>query len=372
MEKNILVTGGAGFIGSHLVDRLIVEGHNVTILDLLDPQVHPNSKKPPFLNKKARFVKGNVLETKLLLKLLKDAEIVFHQAAVVGVGQSMYKLNYYVENNIGGTANLLEALINKENSVKKLIIASSMSSYGEGEYECANCGRVFPKLREIKQLKEKKWEVKCPNCNLELKPIPTTEEKLLDSNSIYAISKKTQEEMTLNIGKTYSIPTVALRYFNVYGTRQSLNNPYTGVMAIFLNLIKNNKSPVVFEDGLQTRDFVSVYDIVQANILAMKSKNADYESFNVGTGKPTSIKELSELLIKFTGSKVFTNITYKFRKGDIRHCIADISKIKLRLGFKPEHSIEKNIQEILNWSKTVKVTDNFKNAEKELIEHDLI
>lgn len=372
LTKNILVTGGAGFIGSHLVDRLLNEGNDVTVLDVLDPQVHHSSKKPAFLNPNARFVKGNVLDQKLLARLLKDAEIVFHEAAVVGVGQSMYKVNYYVENNIGGTANLLETLVNKENSVKKLLIAASMSSYGEGEYECDNCEKVFPKLRESAQLKEKKWEVECPNCKRELKPVPTTEEKPLDSNSIYAISKKTQEEMAINIGRTYSIPTVALRYFNVYGTRQSLNNPYTGVMAIFLNLIKNRKTPVIFEDGLQTRDFVSVHDIVQANILAMKSKNADYESFNVGTGKPTSIKEVAEILIKATGSKLSPEIIYRPRKGDIRHCFADISKISSMLGFKLEHSIEKGVEEIIEWSKKVKVNDAFKKAEKELISHNLI
>ena len=372
MSKSILVTGGAGFIGSHLVDRLIKDSHDVTILDCLDPQVHKNNKIPDYLNKKATFVKGSVLDGKLLQKLLKDTEIIFHEAAVVGVGQSMYQVKHYIDQNCSGTAILLDVLVNKEISVKKIIVAASMSSYGEGIYSCEKCGVIFPTLRPEKQLQRKKWELVCQKCKSELKPLPTNEDKPMHSNSIYAISKKVQEEMVLNIGKSYSIPSTALRYFNAFGTRQSLNNPYTGIIAIFLNLIKNGKRPVIYEDGLQTRDFISVYDVVEANILSMNSKNSDYESFNVGTGTPTTIKSIAEILITLTKSNLTPAITQSFRKGDIMHCYADISKIKQKLGFIAKHILESGLKEIVDWSKNIKVEDNFDIATSKLKIHKLI
>lgn len=274
---NILVSGGAGFIGSHLVDSLIEKGYSVKILDNLDPQVHgPLGKKLSYLNKEAEFIKADISNRHILKKVLKNVEIVFHLAAAVGVGQSMYEIRRYVETNALGTANLLDILANETHKVRKLIVASSMSVYGEGKYYCKRCGIVYPQLRNKGQIKKKDWEMTCNRCQRKnLRPLPTNEDKTLFPTSIYAITKRDQEEMCLVIGRAYRIPTVILRYFNVYGPRQALSNPYTGVLAIFSSRILNNRSPFIFEDGLQSRDFIHVKDIVQANLLAMENKGVN-------------------------------------------------------------------------------------------------
>lgn len=369
----ILVTGGAGFIGSFIVDGLVKKGHEVVILDNLDPQVHPGSRVPDYLNNKANFIKGDVLDMECLKKAMEGIEVIFHEAAAVGVGQSMYKVKYYVDNNQTGTANILDLLVNSKNEVKKIIVAASMSSYGEGMYECEDCGQVRPPLRGEEQLKKGEWELKCPDCRKELKPIPIPETAAQDCNSIYAITKKNQEEMFLNIGKTYGIPAVALRYFNVFGPRQSLSNPYTGVAAIFMSMTKNNNTPFVYEDGLQTRDFISVHDIAMVNILAMEKSSANYESFNVGSGgQPLSIKEIAETIANVYGSDIKPNITGKFRKGDVRHCFGDISKIRGKIGFEPKVSFEQGMEELIEWSKTVEAVDKVDEATKELKEKGLV
>ena len=364
MKYHILVTGGVGFIGSHLVDALINEGHEVTILDNLEPQVHPNV--PRYLNKNAKFVRGDVKDYNLLKSMVKDVDIIFHEAAMVGVGQSMYEVKKYIETNVNGTANLLDLLVNTEHNVKKLLVASSMSIYGEGSYKCENCGYIEPGLRTLEQMRDRDFELHCPKCGNYLEPIATPEDKKLASNSIYAISKKVQEELCLTIGKAYSIPVVALRYFNVYGPRQSLSNPYTGVVAIFMSRIKNNKPPIIFEDGNQSRDFISVYDIVRANIIAMRSSNANYEVFNVGTSKPITIKRVAEILIELYGINIKPLITNNFRKGDVRHCFADISKIKSKLGFEPKVGFEQGLKELIEWSKHEEAVDKVEDATKEL------
>ncbi len=371
MSKKILVTGGAGFIGSFIVDRLIEEGHDVRIFDNLEPQVH-QGKTPGYLNEKAEFIKGDVSNYDELKKAVEDVDIIFHEAARVGVGQSQYQPKRYVDVNIGGTANLLDILVNSEHDVKKLIVASSMSIYGEGAYQCENCGDVSPSIRSDEQMSGQEWELHCPVCGEKIMPIPTTEEKKLQSNSIYAITKKDQEEMCLNIGKTYGIPSVALRYFNVFGPRQSLSNPYTGVVAIFLSRIKNNNPPLIFEDGLQSRDFISVHDIVSANILAMKSSAADYDYFNVGAGRQITILEIAEILAKLQNSDVKPRIIGKFRKGDVRHCFADISKIKSKLGFSPEVGFEDGIRELMEWSAGVEADDRVDEATDELRKKGLL
>lgn len=365
----ILITGGAGFVGSHIVDELIKLKHNVRIFDNLDPQVHSNI--PKYINSNAEFLKGDLRNINDLKEALKDVEIIFHEASAVGVGQSMYKINHYVDSNTLGTANLLHLLVNSEHNVKKLIVASSMSIYGEGAYECEKCGIVYPKDRKESQLKEKDWEMRCPKCNTHVKPIPTNESKPLNPTSIYAMTKRHQEEMSLLIGKTYGIPTVALRYFNIYGPRQSLNNPYTGVAAIFLSRIKNNNPPLIFEDGLQSRDFIHVSDIVNANILAMKNSNMNYKVFNVGTGKQTTILDIAKILIESLGSNVKPEIINKYRKGDIRHCYADISKIK-SYGFEPKIHLEEGMKNLIELSKGVEAKDNVENAKRELQEKGLI
>ncbi|VVB88994.1 ADP-L-glycero-D-manno-heptose-6-epimerase [uncultured archaeon] len=328
----VLVTGGAGFVGSHLVDEL-AKKHEVVIYDNLEPQVHKNV--PEYLNSDAVFVQEDVRNRTKLNEAVEGSDIIFHEAAMVGVGQSMYQVEKYMDVNTMGTAKLLDILANEEHNVKKLIVASSMSIYGEGKYECPDCGIIHPMLRSNEQLKKREWEMKCPNCDRVVKPVPTDENKTLQPTSIYAISKKDQEEMCLAVGRAYGIPAVALRYFNIYGPRQALSNPYTGVCAIFSSRIKNNNPPIIFEDGLQTRDFVSVHDIVRANLLVMEKSKADYEMFNVGTGKPVSILDIASTLSKLYGKNLKPEIVEKYRSGDIRHCYADISKIK-KLGFKPE------------------------------------
>jgi len=367
----ILVTGGAGFIGSHLVDKLVKLGHNVIIFDNLTKQVHPFGI-PDYLNLKAIFIRGDVRNKNKLKDVVKKVDVIYHFSAAVGVGQSQYEISKYVDVNIKGTANLLDVLVNEKHRVKKVIVASSMSIYGEGMYKCKKCGKVKPEIRDYKNEKITSWEPLCPFCRGELKPIPTDEDTPLKSNSIYAITKKEQEEMSLLIGRTYGIPVVSLRFFNVYGPRQSLSNPYTGVCAIFLSRIKNNNPPVIFEDGLQTRDFIWVGDIVNACLLALKKEKANYEIFNVGSGKPVTIKKIAEILIELLNKNLKPEITYKFRKGDVRHCYADISKIKRKLGFKIETKLEDGLKKLINWSKKEKAEDKFKYAEKQLKEKGLV
>ncbi|MCK4830409.1 SDR family NAD(P)-dependent oxidoreductase [bacterium] len=371
MSKKILVTGGAGFMGSHLTDALVREGHEVLVYDNLDPQVHTGT--PEYLNKNAEFIKADILDKGKLKTAVQDVDVIFHEAAAVGIGQSMYEIEKYMNVNTIGTAKLLQMLVTEDHSVKKLIVASSMSIYGEGKYLCESCGIVYPQLRSDLQMSMREWELKCPNCNEEVRPAPTDEEKPLHPTSIYAISKRDQEEMCLVTGKAYGIPTVALRYFNIYGTRQSLNNPYTGVCAIFSSRIKNNNPPLLFEDGLQTRDFINVHDIVQANLLAMRKAKANYEVFNVGTGKPKSILDISNVLLKLYGKSgtLSHNVVNKYRSGDIRHCYADISKIE-KLGFKPEVGFENGMNDLVEWGKVVEAVDKTEEAHRNLLQRGLV
>jgi dTDP-L-rhamnose 4-epimerase len=366
----ILVTGGAGFIGSHLVDKLVAEGHDVFVIDNLEYQVHQN-KKPDFINPKAKYIFDDIKNKKILIPILKDVEIIFHEAANVGVGQSMYEIERYVNTNILGTATILDSLVNLNNSVKKIIIASSMSIYGEGSYECNKCGIIYPELRSEKQLKNREWEMKCPVCGTQAKPIPTKENKPLKPTSVYAISKRDQEDLCLSIGRTYGIPAVALRYFNVYGPRQSLSNPYTGVCAIFSSRIKNDNSPIIYEDGLQTRDFIYIDDVVSANIFAMKNSLTNYKALNVGSGKPVSIFKIAMTLSKLYGKKIKPQVIQKYRSGDIRHCFADISEIK-KLGFIPQTSFEEGMKKLVEWGQKTEALDKVNEATNELIKRGLV
>ncbi|MEM3573405.1 MAG: GDP-mannose 4,6-dehydratase [Nitrososphaeria archaeon] len=338
----VLVTGGLGFIGSHVVDLLVKKGYDVRILDNLDPQVHGMEGKPPsYVNEKAELVIGNVRDKQTVVKAISDVDAVIHLAAAVGVGQSMYEIEKYVACNTYGTANLLDATVNNENSIRKLIVASSMSMYGEGKYRCDSCGPVYPGLRKEEQLLNKDWEPKCPNCGKTVKPMPTDEDKPLMPASIYAQTKRHQEEMCLMIGRTYGLPTVALRFFNVYGPRQALSNPYTGVCALFSSRILNDRPPYIFEDGLQTRDFVNVRDATKAVLLALEESGGDYMPINVGSGKPTSIIKLAETLIRLYGKNMKPYVSYRYRKGDVRHCYADITRAKLLLGYEPSIGMDK-------------------------------
>ncbi|MEM2618954.1 MAG: SDR family NAD(P)-dependent oxidoreductase [Candidatus Hadarchaeales archaeon] len=363
----VLITGGMGFIGSHTVDLLVEEGNDVRILDNLEEQVH-SGKIPEYYNRKAEFILGSVQDREVLAKAIQDVDAVLHLAASVGVGQSMYQINKYVSTNTQGTANLLDVLVNEPNDVKKLVVASSMSVYGEGKYLCEKCGPVYPAQREEERLKRREWEHECPICRGILRPVPTDEDKPLKPTSIYAQTKRHQEEMCLLIGRTYGIPTVVLRYFNVYGSRQSLSNPYTGVCAIFSSRILNNKPPFVFEDGMQMRDFVHVRDVAKANLLSLKNNSANYMSINIGTGKPTSIIALAKVLLKLYGSKLQPYVSNLYRKGDIRHCFADISKAERYLGYKPQISLEEGLEELIEWvkSRTMEALDMFEKSFAEL------
>ena len=370
--KNILVTGGAGFIGSFLVDKLIKLGHQVTIFDNLEHQVH-QGKKPKYLNQAARFIKGDVRDYSALKKALKNIAVVFHEAAAVGVAQSNYEIKRYSDVNVGGTANLLDIIVNdKRTSIKKIITTSSMTAYGEGRYRCVTHGSVEPDLRSDQQIAGKDWNIYCPECRKSVSPIPTPENAGQPGSSIYALTKKTQEDMLILLGKMYQIPTVALRCFNVYGPRQSLSNPYTGVTAIFISRLKNNKAPVIYEDGQQTRDFVSVHDVVDALILAMNSKVADYQIFNIASGKATSIQEVAQILSQLMNSNLKPKIAEKGRKNDIRHCFADIHQAKQILKWQPKVSLKQGMKELINWSLKQESTDAFAQASQELKEKGII
>ena len=374
MSTRVLITGGAGFIGSHIADRLIEHGYEVVIYDNLEPQVHDGI--PDYLNSNAEFVQGDVRNKEELHKVLKGVDIVSHQAAVVGVGQSMYEIQRYADVNMNGTATLLDIVVNEHDvKIEKMIVASSMSIYGEGEYYCPNCNVVkHPQLRSKEQMKTRDWELECPDCGEELQPKATPESKPLHCNSVYATSKKVQEEMMLMIGRTYKIPVVALRYFNTYGARQSLSNPYTGVCAIFSSRIKNGNAPLIFEDGKQTRDFIHVLDIAKANQLAIERREADMQVFNVGTGKVRSIEEIAQTLIGLygKGGNIEPEVINTFREGDIRHCYADISNIKETLGFEPEISFEDGMKQLVNWAERQEAEDRFDQARSELREKGLI
>ena len=366
-KKKILVTGGAGFIGSHIVEALVRRGHKVRVLDNLEPQVHGEGAEiPEYISRDIEFIKRDIRNKDEVKKALKNIEIIFHQAAAVGVGQSMYQIEKYMEVNTLGTARLLDILVNEKHKVEKLIVASSMSVYGEGEYVCSKCGSVYPNLRSLQQLKDRKWEMHCPICNRDVKPVPTKEEKPLYPTSVYAISKRDQEELCLNVGRAYAIPTVILRYFNTYGPRQALSNPYTGIAAIFSSRILNHHPPLIFEDGLQSRDFTHVNDIVQANLLALEKKKANYEVFNVGTGRQLTVLDMANILIGKLSFKGKPEIINKFREGDIRHCYADISKIKKRLNFKPKIKFEKGISDLIKWVSQQSAVDLVEKARKEL------
>lgn len=373
MEKmNILVTGGAGFIGSHLVDALIDGGHSVRILDSLVEQVH-GPTPPPHLNTQAEFIRGDVCDAEAVAKALDGIDVVYHQAAEVGVGQSMYEIVRYVKANDLGTAVLLEEMIKRPSQFKKLIVASSMSIYGEGAYRCNTCKEtVYPFLRPNEQLAAHDWEFKCESCGGLLQTIGTPESKPLFPTSVYAVSKQDQEQYCLAVGRAYKIPTVAFRYFNVYGTRQALSNPYTGVCAIFSSRLMNDQAPTIFEDGEQSRDFVNVKDIVRANLLALETDGGDYNSFNIGTGRATSIKRISELLAEGLGKDIAPIIVGKYREGDIRHCVADISKARKMLGYEPKVTLEEGLAELLKWLAEQEAEDKVESATAELAQRSLV
>ncbi len=369
-----LVTGGAGFIGSHLVDALLADGYEVTVFDSLVPQVHGDTHTPPaHLDANAEFVAGDVRDFDALASLVRRADVILHQAAAVGPGQSMYDVGEFVSVNSGGTAALCEILAQREHDVSKVLVASSMTVYGEGRYECPVDGPLSPRPRPEAQLEARRWEVVCAACDSELRPLPTDEDKPLRPTSVYATTKRDQEELVLNVCGAYDIPAVALRYFSVYGPRQALSNPYTGVAAIFASRILNGEPPLIFEDGLQSRDFVHVSDVVQANLLALRSSAADGEVLNVGGGRSTTMVQLAELLREHLGRpEVEPEIVRQFRQGDIRHCSADISRIRERLGYEPMVALEDGMADLAAWARDEEPTDLVAKAFAELRDRRLV
>ena len=348
MKKKVLITGGAGFIGSHLADELLNFGYEVRALDNLSEQVHgKNCERPDYLNPEVELIVGDVRDKETVIKALEGVDAVFHLAAMVGVGQSMYEIKEYTDVNNTGTAVLLEALSQKP--VEKLVVASSMSIYGEGMYRNSAGKLVTATERPLEQLKEGKWEVMDENGE-ELRPVPTSESKTPCLSSVYALSKYDQERMSLIVGRAYNIPTVAMRFFNVYGTRQALSNPYTGVLAIFASRFLNDNAPMIFEDGQQQRDFVHVRDVALACRLALETPEAAGQVFNVGSGNNYAIVEIAERLAQVMGKEhLKAQITGKYRVGDIRHCYSDISLAKEVLGFYPQVDFNSGLLEMAEW-----------------------
>lgn len=364
-ERHILITGGAGFIGSHLADELLDRGYRVRVLDNLSPQVHgPKRRRPDYLDQRVELLVGDVRDPEAVRLSLAGVDAVVHFAALVGVGQSMYEVNNYTSVNNIGTATLLQALI--ERPVQKLIVASSMSLYGEGLYRTPTGDLLAGTERNLKQLKARDWEVHDLDGEI-LTPVPTPETKLPSLASVYALSKYDQERMCLLIGRAYGIPAVALRFFNVYGTRQALSNPYTGVMAIFASRLLNNRAPMIFEDGLQRRDFVHVRDVARVCRLALEAASARDCVLNVGSGNNYTIKELAVRIAAVMGKEhIEPEITRKYRVGDVRHCFADITLARRKLGYQPEVTLEEGLRELTGWLESQVAEDRLEQASAEL------
>lgn len=364
MSKKILITGGAGFIGSHLADELLSKGYSVRVLDNLSEQVHGSGhKRPDYLNHDVDLQIGDVRDKFAVKKALQGVDAVFHLAAMVGVGQSMYQIKEYTDVNNVGTAVLMEALI--DSPVEKVVTASSMSIYGEGLYTDTSGKRYQNCQRNLSDLKKGVWELQDSQGEM-LSPVHTPESKSPNLSSVYALSKYDQERLTLITGKAYNFKATALRFFNVYGTRQALSNPYTGVLAIFASRLLNNNAPMIFEDGNQKRDFIHVKDVARACRLAMETSDANGEVFNIGSGNTYSIDFIATELARVMGKDIKPEITGKYRVGDIRHCFADTTKAKEILGFKPEVQFEDGLKELAQWLKTQIATDNVSKASNEL------
>jgi dTDP-L-rhamnose 4-epimerase len=362
VAESILITGGAGFIGSHLADRLLASGHRVRALDNLTQQVHGGDSRPAYLADNVELVVGDVRDPDAVRHALEGIDSVVHLAARVGVGQSMYEVANYVAENSSGTAVLLEALL--EQPPRKLIVASSMSVYGEGLYRSGD-REVEAQQRTREQLERDEWEPRGPDGE-ELEPVPTPERKRPDLASVYAVTKHDQERLCLIHGAAYGIPVVALRLFNVYGTRQALSNPYTGVLAIFASRLLNGNRPLVFEDGLQRRDFVSVQDVARAFELALARDGADGSVLNVGSGKSVTVRELALQLASTLDSPLEPELTGKYRVGDIRHCFADVSLARETLGYEPQVELADGMRDLVAWLEGQVATDNVDAAAEEL------
>jgi len=362
----ILITGGAGFIGSHTADLLIENGHQVRVMDIFDRQIH-QGKRPEYLNKKCEVVEGDVRNADAWKKNLAGIDVIIHLAARTGIGQSMYEPASYSDHNINGTAMLYDVLLKNpdlKKGIKKIVVASSKTVYGEGAYRCKSHGTVYPETRSIEQLKKGDWEAHCPQCGEPMEPIGIKEEKPPQTPSVYGMTKFATERLAVMFGEALSIPTIAFRWFSAYGPRQSLSNPYTGVCSIFLSRLKNRNQPVIFEDGKQLRDYVFIKDVAKSNLLAVKHLERS-GVYNIGSGKPADLVEVSDTLAELLGSDIRPKFNGEFRAGDTRHDYADISKAKRDLGFKPDWSLKDGLRQLIDWGETQKAEDRFLEAERE-------
>lgn len=371
MARTILITGGAGFIGSHLSDQLLAAGHRVRVLDPLEPQVHgPEGRRPSYLDPEVELVTGDVRDPDRVRAALTGVDAVYHLAAMVGVGQSMYRIADYTAINDLGTAVLLDALAKAP--VRRLIVASSMSIYGEGLYRRADGTPGMPVPRTTERLRRGQWDPVTADSEA-LEPIPTPEWKQPDLQSIYALNKFVQERACLIIARAYGFEATALRFFNVFGSRQALSNPYTGVLAIFAARLANGKPPTIFEDGHQRRDFVHVHDVARAAMLALDAPQAVGEVVNVGSGRPMSVREVADALAQAMGRQdIAPLITGRYRAGDVRHCFADITRAQALLGYVPQTSMADGLGEMLAWLDGQAAIDRVEGATRELVERGLV
>ena len=371
--KTILITGGAGFIGSHTADALLAKGYRVRVLDMLDPQIHgPERRRPVYLDERVELVEGDVRNREDVAGAIAGVDAVFHCAALTGVGQSMYDIHSYCDVNVNGTAMLLDVLANSAHRVKKVVLSSSRAVYGEGAYDCGKCGTVFPPPRTRAQLERHEWQMACPVCKGPLDARATGEEKPLAPVSVYALTKKMQEELFGVFSAAYGIPCVLLRYFNVYGIRQAINNPYTGIGAIFTNRALAGHDIFIYEDGEPIRDFVNVRDVVQANLLALENERANGGIFNIGTGKKLTVLDLARVIKEKLQSPVELKFTGQFRIGDIRDCYADLARSREVLGYRPLVDFTDGVDELIAWAKGEAVVDRSTEAEQALRKRKLV
>jgi dTDP-L-rhamnose 4-epimerase len=364
-----LITGGAGFIGAHLASELLTAGYAVRVLDKLDQQVHAGSARPSYLNRDVELIVGDITDRDCVKRALENVDMVCHFAANVGVGQSMYEIVRYTQTNDVGTAVLLEEMARTE--IRRLLVASSMSVYGEG---LARAGTKFvePQPRSLEQLKAGAWELLAPDGRV-LEPVATPETKSPSLHSVYALNKYVQERMGLIFGAAYGRDVVAMRFFNVYGPYQALSNPYTGVLAIFGSRLLNRRPPMIFEDGMQRRDFVHVRDVARACRLALQSPLARGRVINVGSGQSRTVLDIAQTMARVMGRPEITpHVTGKYRAGDIRHCFADISLARDLLGFVPETRFEDGLAELVEWLLEQKAVDSVEAATQELSRRGLV
>jgi len=375
--KNILITGGAGFIGKALAKDLLSKGHFVRVIDNLTKQVHGNTGRKFHSgfedNNRYEFYFGDVLNKSNMKEALRGIDSVVHLAAETGTGQSMYEMKKYTEVNVVGTAVLLEAISEMDGQINKLLVSSSRAVYGEGKYYCELHGFIYPNGRKDSDMQEGIFEVLCPTCNNKLEKAPSNEESALKPNSVYGITKLAQEQMILSFGRAHKIPTIALRYQNVFGPGQSLSNPYTGILSIFSTRIRNNGPINVFEDGLESRDFIFIDDVVRMTTLALLDEGNIVEVFNVGSGVATTVLEVVNLLQEKLFSNVQVSISGNFREGDIRHNLADISRFNSYFDYKPEVSFEVGIEKFCIWVREQQIhPDKYEESLNELKTNGLL